>query len=92
MNHRDWALELVSQECVGESPDNMNQEEKDLQDPGFGNNTMLTHAKVQLGPGGEKAKEVPDNNDFAGGSKECVVNSRRPNNDVANKGYTCHQA
>ena len=92
MNHWDWALELVSQECVGASPNNAIQEEKDLQDPGLGNNTMVTPAQVQLGPGGEKAKELPDKADLMGESKECAVNSRRPKNDVASKGYTRHQA
>ena len=92
MNHQDWALELVSQECVGASPDNTNQEEKDSQDLGLGNNTMVTPAQVQLGPGGEKAKELPYKADFKGESKECVVNSKRPITDVACKGYTSHQA
>ena len=92
MNHRDWALELVSQECVGASPNDVNQEEKDLQDPGLGNNAMVTPAPVQLGPGGENAKELPDKANFTGESKECVVNSRGPKTDVASKGYTCHQA
>ena len=46
MNHRDWALELVSQECVGASPEDANQEEKDLQDPGSENNTRVTPALV----------------------------------------------
>ena len=92
MNHRDWALELVSQECVAASPVNANQEEKDWQDPGLGNNVMVTPARVQLGPGGENAKELPDKANFTGESKECAGNSRRPRNDVANKGYTRHQA
>ena len=51
---------------VGASPDNVNQEEKDSQDPGLGNNTMVTPAQVQLGPGGEKAKELPDKADYMG--------------------------
>ena len=89
MSHRDWALEL---ECVGASPDNANQEEKDSQDLGLGNNTMVTPAQVQLSPGGEKAKELPDKADFTGESKECAVNSKRPKTDVASKGYTSHQA
>ena len=88
MNHQDWALELVSQECVGASPDDANQEEKDLQDPGSGNNTRVTPALVWLSPGGENAKEPQDKADFTGESKECAVNSRRPKNDVASKGYT----
>ena len=92
MNYWDWALELVSQECVGASPDNANQEEKDLQDLGSGNNTRVTPALVQLSPGGENTKELPDKADFTGESKECAVNSRRPKNNVASKGYTRCQA
>ena len=83
--HIDTAL-------VGASPDNANQEEKDLQDQGLGNNAMVTPAPVQLGPGGENAKELPDKADFMGESKECAVSSRRPKTDVASKGYTRHQA
>ena len=92
MNYWDWALELVSQECAGASPNNANQEEKDLQDPGLGNNAMVTPAPVQLSPGGENAKELPDKADFTGESKECEVNSRMPKTDVASKGYTHCQA
>ena len=43
---------------------------------------MVTPALVQLSPGREKAKELPDKADFTGESKECAVNSRRPKNDV----------
>ena len=39
MIHCDWALELMSQECVGASPMDASQEEKDLLDPGSANNT-----------------------------------------------------
>ena len=92
MNHRDWALKLVSQECVGASPGNANQEDEDWQGPGLGNNVMLTPAPVQLCPGGEKAKELPDMANFTGGNKECAMNSRRPITDVASKGYTRRQA
>ena len=55
---------------------------------------MVTPAPVQLSPGGEKekAKELPDKANFTGGNKECAVNSRRPENDVASKGYTHRQA
>ena len=53
---------------------------------------MVTPAPVQLGPGGEKAKELPDKADFMGENKECAVNSRRPKTNVASKGYTRHQA
>ena len=70
----------------------MSQEQKDLQDLGLGDNTMVTPAPVQLGPGGEKAKELPDKANFMGESKECAENSRRPKNDVASNGYTCRQA
>ena len=63
-----------------------------MQDLGSGNNTRVTPALVQLSPGGENAKELPDKADFMGESKECAVNSRRPKTNVASKGYTCHQA
>ena len=92
MNHRDWALELMSQECVGASPKAVNQEEKDLQDPGSENNMRVTPALVQLSPGGENAKEFPNKTDFRGGSKVYAVNSRRPKDSMASKGYTRHQA
>ena len=92
MNQWDWALELVSQKCVAASPGNANQEEKDWQDLGLGNNVVVTPAPVQLGPVGENAKELPDKANFTGESKDCVVNSRRPKTHVANKGYTRHQA
>ena len=78
----------MSQECVGASPENVNQEEKDLQDPG----SEVTPALVQLSPGAEITKELPDKTDFMGESKVYAVNSRRPKDDVANKGYTCRQA
>ena len=92
MNHHDWALELMSQECVGASPKDVNQEEKDLQDPGSENNTRVTPALVQLGPGGKNTKELPNKTDFMGESKVYAVNSRRPKDGMASKGYTCHQA
>ena len=92
MNHRDLALELVSEECVGASPNDANQEENNSQDAGSGNNTRVTPAPVQLGPGGEKAKELPDKTDFTGESNVYAVDSMRPKNDVASKGYTRHQA
>ena len=38
---------------------------------------MVTPAPGQLGPGGEKAKELTDKADITGESKECAVNSRR---------------
>ena len=94
MNHQDCGLELVSQECVGASPGNANQEEEDWQDPELGNNVMMTPVPVQLSPGGEKekTKELPHKANFMGENKECAVNSRRPQNDVASKGYTRLQA
>ena len=92
MNNRYWALELVSQECVGASPNNTNLGEKYVQDPGSGNNRRVTPALAQLSPGGENAKELPDKADFMGESKERAVNSRRPKTDMASKRYTCCQA
>ena len=86
MNHHDPALELMSQECVGASPTDVNQEEKDLLDSGSANSMKETSALVQLGPGGGSTKELPDRTNFTGGIKECAVNSRRPKNDVASKG------
>ena len=92
MNHRDPALELMSQECVGASPTDANQEEKDSLDSGSANSTKVTHALVQLGPGGGNTKELPDKTKFTGDSKECAVTSRRPKDNVASKGCTRHQA
>ena len=69
MSHRDWALELVSQECVGASPDDANQDEKDLQDLGSGINARVTPAPVQLHPGWENVKEPQDEVDFTGKRK-----------------------
>ena len=60
MNPCDPALELMSQKCVGASPPDANQEEKDLLDPGSANNTRMTPALVQLCPGEENTKELPD--------------------------------
>ena len=77
---------------VRASPGNANQEEEDWQDLGLGNNAIVTPAPVQLSPGGERAKELPDKANFTGENKECAVNSRRPENDVASKGYTHRQA
>ena len=92
MNHCDRALELLSQECVGASPADANQAEKDLLDPGSANNMRVTPALVQLSPGEENTKELPDITNFMGESKAYVVNSRRPKDDMASKGYTCRQA
>ena len=92
MNHHDGALEFMSQECVGASPVDANQEEKDSLDPGSANNMRVTPALVQLSPGEENTKELPDKTNFMGESKAYVVNSRRPKDDMASKGYTCRQA
>ena len=81
----------MSQECVEASPDNVNQEEKDLRDLGSGNNARVAPAPIQLSPCAENAKEPQDKANFAGESKECAVNSRRPKDNVASKGYTIHQ-
>ena len=59
---------------------------------GSENNTRVTPVLVQLSPGGENAKELPEKPDFMGESKVYAVNSRRPKNNMASKGYTCHQA
>ena len=79
---------------VGASPTDAKQEEKDSLDSGSANSTKETSALVQLGPGGENTKELPDKTNFmgGGGSKECAVNSRSPKNDVASTGCTHHQA
>ena len=82
----------MSQEFVGASPGNANQKAEDWQDLGLKNNVMVTPALVQLSPVGEKAKELPDKIDLMGGNKECTVNSRRQENNVASKGYTRRQA
>ena len=92
MNHYDQGQELMSQECVGASPEDANQEEKDSLDPGSANDTRVTPALVQLSPGGENTKELPDKTNFTGESKVYVANSRRPKDDMASKGYTHHQA
>ena len=92
MNHHDPALVLMSQECVGASPMDANQEEKDSLDSGSANSMKVTPAQVQLGPGGGNTKELPDKTNFTGESKECAVNSRRPKDNVPSKGCTCRQA
>ena len=79
MNHHDPALVLMSQECVGASPMDANQEEKDSLDSGSANSTKVTPAQVQLGG---NTKELPDKTNFTGESKECAVNSSRPKDDV----------
>ena len=49
-----------------------------------------TSAQVQLGPGTQNPKELPNKASFMGGSKECAKNSRIAKNDVVNEGYTRH--
>ena len=49
MNYQDPALELMSQECVGESPPDVNPEEKDSLDSESANSMEETPAQVQLG-------------------------------------------
>ena len=66
----------------------MNPEEKDLLDSELANSTRETSAQVQLGPGTQNPKELPNKASFTGGSKECTKNSRIAKNDVVNKGYT----
>ena len=68
----------------------MNPEEKDLLDSGLENSTRETSAQVQLGPGTQNPKELPNKASFTGGSKECTKNSRTDKNDVLNEGYTRH--
>ena len=89
MNYQDPALALMSQECVGASPPEVNPEEKDLLDSELANSTMETSAQVQLGLGSQNPKELTNKASFTGGSKECAKNSRVAKNDVVNKGYTC---
>ena len=51
MNYQDPALELMSQECVGASPLEVNPEEKDSLDFELANSTKETSAQVQVGSG-----------------------------------------
>ena len=88
MNYQDPALELMSQECVGASPLDVNLEEKDLLDSESANSTKETPAQVQLSPGTKDPKELRNKTNLMGGSKECAINSRSPKNDVVSKGYT----
>ena len=87
MNYQDPALALMSQECVGASPPEVNPEEKDLLDSELANSARETSAQIQLGPGAQNPKELPNKASFMGGSKECVKNSRVTKNDVVNEGY-----
>ena len=75
---------------VGASPPEVNPEEKDLLDSELANSMRETSAQVQLGPGTQNPKELPNKASFTGGSKECAKNSRIARNDVVNKGYTRH--
>ena len=90
MNYQDAALALMSQECVGASPPEVDPEEKDSLDSGLANSMRETSAQVQLGPGTQNPKELPNKARFTGGSKECMKNSRTDKNDVVNEGYTHH--
>ena len=59
----------MSQECVGASPMDANQEEKDSLDSGSAHSTKETSALVLLGPGGGNTKELPDKTNFTGGAR-----------------------
>ena len=87
MNYQDPALALMSQECVGASPPEVNPEEKDSLDSELVNSMRETSAQAQLGPGTQNPKELPNKASFTGGSKECEKNSRVTKNDVVNEGY-----
>ena len=67
----------------------MNPEEEDLPDSKLANSTKETSAQVQLGPGNQNRKELPNKASFMGGSKECAKNSRIGKSDVVSEGYTC---
>ena len=88
MNYQDPALALMSQECVGASPLEVDPEEKDSLDSRLVNSTRETSAQVQLGRGTQTPKELPNKASSTGGSKECTKNSRTDKNDVVNEGYT----
>ena len=79
---------LMSQECVGAFPLEVDPKEKDSLDSGLVNSTRETSAQVQLGPGTQNPKELPKNASSMGGSKECTKNRRTDKNDMVNKGYT----
>ena len=85
MNYQDPALALMSQECVGASPPEVDLEEKDLPGSGLANSTRETSAQVQLGPGTQNPKELPNKDSVTGGSKECMKKSRADKNDMVNK-------
>ena len=69
-------------------PPQVDPEEKDLLDSGLANSTRETSAQVQLGPGTQNPKKLPNKNSFTGGSKIVRRTSRTDNNDVVNEGYT----
>ena len=56
----------ASNQPVGASPVDANQEEKDSLDLGSANSTKVTPALVQLGPSGGNTKELPDKTNFMG--------------------------
>ena len=89
MNYQDPALALMSQECVGASCPEVDPEEKDSLDSRLANSMRETSAQVQLGPGTQNPKELPNKARFTGGSKECMKSSRTDKNDMVNRGYTC---
>ena len=68
----------------------MDPEEKDLLGSRLANSTRETSAQVQLGPGTQNPKELPNKDSVTGGSKECMKSRRADKNDMVNKGYTCH--
>ena len=74
---------------VGASPPEVNPEEKDSLDSELVNSARETSAQVQLGPGTQNPKELPNKASFMGGSKECAKNSRVTKNDMVNEGYPC---
>ena len=88
MNSQDPALELMSQECVGASPPEVNPEEKDSIAFELANSRKETSAQVQLDPGTQIQKNSLTKLAFMGGSKEFAKNSRSAKNDVVNEGYT----
>ena len=72
------------------SPPEVNPEEKDSLDSKLANSARETSAQVQLGPGTQNPKELPNKASVTGASKECMKNSRIAKNEVVNEGYTCH--
>ena len=68
-------------------PLEVDPEEKDSLGSRLANSTRETSAQVQVGPGTQNPKELPNKDSV---SKECMKNSRADKNDMVNKGYTCH--